>query len=430
MAMARSSRASPMSKLEMEMMVKILDQMDYDGNRSKYPNQNPRKNAILDKIIKCSQKTFRIVRTKDQLRKKWSELKTRQLDLLVDIRQSIKNKGRNNRASRVAGRDEMNNAAGSPIMEGSEDLEQEPQAFLDVTQEPQVSLGPAQGPQVSLGVTQIPQASLGGAQRPQTTLGGAERPQTSLGGAERPQASLGGAQRPQTSLGGAQRPQTSLGGAQRPQTSLGGAQRPHTSVDGAQRPHTSFGGAQRPQTSLGGARRPHTSLGGAQRPQTSLGCARRPHTSLGGAQRPQTSVSQKNPKKKNINHLCADCRLKVTKYGRDKCASCGGRGTGQANVSEREPPESAESLPSTSTGNVHIFSPTMQNGADLDQGPLGFLEVTQGPPSSLGVTQGPQTCLYDESLINQTLRIQINFMSQLKALVTEAEAQLIALQNE
>ncbi|PIO36322.1 hypothetical protein AB205_0153840 [Aquarana catesbeiana] len=61
-------------------MVDILKKADYDGKHGPYPNPNVRKAKIMPKVVKSLQKNLGVRRSKDQLRKCWSDLKLREQD--------------------------------------------------------------------------------------------------------------------------------------------------------------------------------------------------------------------------------------------------------------------------------------------------------------------------------------------------------------
>ncbi|PIO22654.1 hypothetical protein AB205_0196930 [Aquarana catesbeiana] len=75
----RRFKASNMSFGEMLEMVNILKRDDYDGKKAK----------IMVKVVKSLQKNFVVRRTKDQLRKRWSELKLREHDQYRMIRRVL-----------------------------------------------------------------------------------------------------------------------------------------------------------------------------------------------------------------------------------------------------------------------------------------------------------------------------------------------------
>ncbi|PIO34873.1 hypothetical protein AB205_0028030 [Aquarana catesbeiana] len=69
-----------MSFVEMVEMVDILKRADYDGKHGPYSNPNVRNAKIMAKVMKNLQKTFGVRRSKDQLRKRWSDFKLREQD--------------------------------------------------------------------------------------------------------------------------------------------------------------------------------------------------------------------------------------------------------------------------------------------------------------------------------------------------------------
>ncbi|PIO16221.1 hypothetical protein AB205_0130690, partial [Aquarana catesbeiana] len=76
----RRFKALNMSFVEMVEMVDILKRADYDGKRGPYPNPNVRTPKIMTKVVKSLQKNFGVWQSKDQLRKRWSDLKLREQD--------------------------------------------------------------------------------------------------------------------------------------------------------------------------------------------------------------------------------------------------------------------------------------------------------------------------------------------------------------
>ncbi|PIO35799.1 hypothetical protein AB205_0158110 [Aquarana catesbeiana] len=56
-----------MAFVEMVEMVDILKRVDYDGKKAK----------IMAKVVKSPHRNFGVQRSKDQLRKRWSDLKLR-----------------------------------------------------------------------------------------------------------------------------------------------------------------------------------------------------------------------------------------------------------------------------------------------------------------------------------------------------------------
>ncbi|PIO15900.1 hypothetical protein AB205_0048930 [Aquarana catesbeiana] len=64
--------------IEMVEMVDILKRADYDRKHGPYPNQNVRKAKIMAKVMKGLHRNFGVRRSKDQLRKRWSDLKLKE----------------------------------------------------------------------------------------------------------------------------------------------------------------------------------------------------------------------------------------------------------------------------------------------------------------------------------------------------------------
>ncbi|PIO23711.1 hypothetical protein AB205_0044990 [Aquarana catesbeiana] len=76
----RRFKDSNISFGEMVEMVDILKRADYDGKHGPYPNPNVRKAKIMTKVVKSLRWNFGVRRSKDQLRKCWSDLKLREHD--------------------------------------------------------------------------------------------------------------------------------------------------------------------------------------------------------------------------------------------------------------------------------------------------------------------------------------------------------------
>ncbi|PIO26982.1 hypothetical protein AB205_0027420 [Aquarana catesbeiana] len=85
----RRFKASNMAFVEMVEMVDILKRTDYDGKHGPYLNPNVRKAKIMTKVVKSLQKNFGVRRSKDQLRKWWSDLKLREHDQYRRIRRVL-----------------------------------------------------------------------------------------------------------------------------------------------------------------------------------------------------------------------------------------------------------------------------------------------------------------------------------------------------
>ena len=85
----RRFKASNMSFGEMLEMVDILKKADYDRKYGPYPNPNVREAKIMAKVFKSLQKNFGVRRSKDQLRKRWSDLKLREHEQYRRIRRVL-----------------------------------------------------------------------------------------------------------------------------------------------------------------------------------------------------------------------------------------------------------------------------------------------------------------------------------------------------
>ncbi|PIO31046.1 hypothetical protein AB205_0051190 [Aquarana catesbeiana] len=70
-------------------MVDILKRADYDGKYGPYPNPNVREAKIMPKVAKSLHSNFGIQRSKDQLRKRWSDLKLREQDQYRKIKRVL-----------------------------------------------------------------------------------------------------------------------------------------------------------------------------------------------------------------------------------------------------------------------------------------------------------------------------------------------------
>ncbi|PIO36842.1 hypothetical protein AB205_0011180 [Aquarana catesbeiana] len=76
----RRFKASNMSFEEMVEMVDILKRANYDGKYGPYLNPNVRKAKIVTKVVNSLRQNFGVRRSKEQLRKRWSDLKLREQD--------------------------------------------------------------------------------------------------------------------------------------------------------------------------------------------------------------------------------------------------------------------------------------------------------------------------------------------------------------
>ncbi|PIO12434.1 hypothetical protein AB205_0093940 [Aquarana catesbeiana] len=89
----RRFKASNMSFVEMVEMVDILKKADYDGKYGPYPNPNVRKAKIMAKVVKSLHRNFGVRRSKDQIWKRWSDLKIREHEQYRRIRTVLQKNG-------------------------------------------------------------------------------------------------------------------------------------------------------------------------------------------------------------------------------------------------------------------------------------------------------------------------------------------------
>lgn len=85
----RRYKATNMSLEEMVEMVDILERKDYDGVHGPYPTPNRRKAKIMDKVARRLEVRFGVMRSKEQLRKRWSDLKVREREQYRKIQRII-----------------------------------------------------------------------------------------------------------------------------------------------------------------------------------------------------------------------------------------------------------------------------------------------------------------------------------------------------
>ncbi|PIO40041.1 hypothetical protein AB205_0205090 [Aquarana catesbeiana] len=85
----RRFKASNMGFVEMVEMVDILKRVNYDGKHGPYPNPIVRKAKIMAKFVKSLHRNFGVRRSKDHLRKWWSDLKLREHDQYRRIRRVL-----------------------------------------------------------------------------------------------------------------------------------------------------------------------------------------------------------------------------------------------------------------------------------------------------------------------------------------------------
>ncbi|PIO10701.1 hypothetical protein AB205_0180970 [Aquarana catesbeiana] len=111
----RRFKASIMSFGEMLEMVDILKNADYDGKYGPYPNPNVRKAKIMVKVVKSLHRNFGVRRSKDQLRKRWSDLKLLEHEQYRKIRRVLKK-----REKRLGGHPSSEETTDPPPLEEGE----------------------------------------------------------------------------------------------------------------------------------------------------------------------------------------------------------------------------------------------------------------------------------------------------------------------
>ncbi|XP_040203753.1 uncharacterized protein LOC120935759 [Rana temporaria] len=133
-------KATPMSKQEMLELVSFLEKFDYDGKLKTYQKPNARKDRILEKVIQVIEKKHGILRSKDQLRKRWSDLKNREQAQLKKIHVLIekrKNKQKNGQRinSTVENNPLLQRATGSSSNPGMTNIQTEEIIQISPTQD-------------------------------------------------------------------------------------------------------------------------------------------------------------------------------------------------------------------------------------------------------------------------------------------------------
>ncbi|PIO30422.1 hypothetical protein AB205_0075660 [Aquarana catesbeiana] len=74
----RRYKATNMASEEMVEMVSILRREDYDGKKGPYTRPNMRKDKIMASVVTALEAKFGTKRSKVQLRKRWSDIKSRE----------------------------------------------------------------------------------------------------------------------------------------------------------------------------------------------------------------------------------------------------------------------------------------------------------------------------------------------------------------
>ncbi|PIO12142.1 hypothetical protein AB205_0079500 [Aquarana catesbeiana] len=88
----RRYKATNMAFEEMVEMVSILRREDYDGKKGPYTRPNMRKDKIMASVVTALEEKFGTKRAKDQLRKRWSDLKSREPEQYWRIKKLLKNR--------------------------------------------------------------------------------------------------------------------------------------------------------------------------------------------------------------------------------------------------------------------------------------------------------------------------------------------------
>ena len=88
----RRYKASNMAFHEMVEMVSILRREDYDAKHGPHRHPNKVKAAIMEKVIRRLHEKFGECRSREQLRKRWSDLKLREPEQLDKIKRVIRRK--------------------------------------------------------------------------------------------------------------------------------------------------------------------------------------------------------------------------------------------------------------------------------------------------------------------------------------------------
>ncbi|PIO13709.1 hypothetical protein AB205_0035200 [Aquarana catesbeiana] len=86
----RRYKATNMAFEEMVEMVSILRREDYDGKKGPYTQPNMRKDKIMASVVTALDKKIGIKWAKEQLRKRWSDLKTKEPEKYWRIKKLLK----------------------------------------------------------------------------------------------------------------------------------------------------------------------------------------------------------------------------------------------------------------------------------------------------------------------------------------------------
>ena len=86
----RRYKATNMAFEEMVGMVAILRREDYDGKHGPYKNPNKLKAQIMDNVKRSIRHKFGVHRSREQLHKRWFDLKLRELEQMERIKKVIR----------------------------------------------------------------------------------------------------------------------------------------------------------------------------------------------------------------------------------------------------------------------------------------------------------------------------------------------------
>ncbi|PIO12613.1 hypothetical protein AB205_0090740 [Aquarana catesbeiana] len=86
----RRYKATNMAFEEMVEMLSILRREDYDGKKGPYTRPNMRKDKKMASVVTALEEKFGTKRAKDQLRKLWSDLKSREPEQYWRIKKLLK----------------------------------------------------------------------------------------------------------------------------------------------------------------------------------------------------------------------------------------------------------------------------------------------------------------------------------------------------
>ncbi|PIO25161.1 hypothetical protein AB205_0083270 [Aquarana catesbeiana] len=86
----RRYKATNMAFEEMVEMVSILRRGDYDGKKGPYTRPNMRKDKIMSSVVTALEAKFGTKRSKEQLRKRWSDIKSQEPEQYWRIKKLFK----------------------------------------------------------------------------------------------------------------------------------------------------------------------------------------------------------------------------------------------------------------------------------------------------------------------------------------------------